>query len=87
MPEAALWSFGSIEGSGLGIRPGYADFDARKRFGLFLHLRSGRRSRVPQRGAEGEIIPGECRFLAAPAPRITRGACMVSSEGACSSYF
>ena len=35
IPEAALWrGFGSIEGSGLGIRPAYADLDARKRFGL-----------------------------------------------------
>lgn len=90
-PEAALWrGFGRIEGSGLRIRSSYAEYDARHRFGLTASRASGD-DRGECRCSEvlrGEIVPPDCPlFGRACTPENPQGACMVSSEGACSSYF
>lgn len=90
-PEAALWrGFGCIEGSGLGIRSRYADFDAHRRFGLTRvypvehHQGECRCSEI----LRGDITPPECPLFGLKCtPDHPQGACMVSGEGACSSYF
>ncbi|HPU00524.1 MAG TPA: hydrogenase formation protein HypD [Bacillota bacterium] len=90
-PEAALWrGLGEIEDSGLGIKPGYAAFDAKRRFGL-------EPGRAPGGGREtcrcgevlrGAIRPPECPLFGTKCtPAHPQGVCMVSTEGACASYF
>ncbi|HHX87555.1 MAG TPA: hydrogenase formation protein HypD, partial [Firmicutes bacterium] len=89
-PEAALWrGFGYIEESGLQIKPTYADFDAKKRFGLTPDFSPGgyrdecRCSEV----LRGEITPIDCLLFGRKCtPDHPQGACMVSAEGVCSSY-
>jgi hydrogenase expression/formation protein HypD len=90
-PEAALWrGLGEIEASGLGIKPRYAAFDAKKRFGLVPNRAAGG-SREACRCGEvlrGAIRPPECALFGVKCtPDRPQGACMVSSEGACASYF
>lgn len=90
-PEAALWrGLGEIEASGLGIKPRYAAFDARKRFGLVPSRASGGSGKACRCGEvlRGAIRPPECAlFGTACTPERPQGVCMVSSEGACASYF
>lgn len=91
VPEPALWrGLGCIGGSGLGIRPALAGFDARRRFDLNESPiseddRGGCRCSEVLRG---EITPPDCPLFGKTCtPDHPQGACMVSSEGACSSYF
>lgn len=90
-PEAALWrGFGYIEGSGLKIKPAYADFNAKQRFGLTTSCAPGG-DRDECRCSEvlrGEIAPPGCPLFGRTCtPDHPQGACMVSAEGTCSSYF
>ena len=79
---------GEIPGSGLGLRPEYADFDAEYRFGL--------RDLTVDEPAEcraGEVLRGQLKPFECPAfgtactPERPLGAPMVSSEGACAAYY
>jgi hydrogenase expression/formation protein HypD len=79
---------GEIPGSGLGLAPAYAAFDAERRFPLTT-------APVPENGdcRAGEVLQGRLRPDACPAfgtrctPETPLGAPMVSSEGACAAYF
>jgi hydrogenase expression/formation protein HypD len=80
---------GSIPASGYGLKPAFADQDARLRFPA--HTREGHR-RVGQMppGCDcakvvlGRIYPNECRLYGKGCnPRNPVGPCMVSDEGAC----
>lgn len=79
---------GHIAGSGLALRPAYADFDAERRFGLAAET-------VEQVGAciSGLILQGIRKPAQCPAfgrectPERPLGATMVSSEGACAAYY
>ena len=88
-PCDAEWrGLGVIPGSGLRLRPEYAAFDARKKFGL--PAVQGRANPVCRCG---EVLRGACRPSDCPAfgrgctPEHPVGACMVSGEGACSAYY
>lgn len=88
-PVDARWrGIGEIEGSGLALREEYAGFDARKKFALpHIEGRDNPACRC------GEVLQGKCTsedcplFGKACTPEHPVGACMVSSEGACSAYY
>lgn len=88
-PCPAVWrGLGEIPLSGLALREEYAAFDARKRF-----LPPETDPKDPPgcscaRVLRGEIEPHECPlFGRACTPEEPVGACMVSSEGACSAQY
>lgn len=79
---------GVIQGSGMKLKPEYADYDARIRFSLpEVKGRSNPACRC------GEVLQGKCRpsdcrvFGKGCTPEHPIGACMVSGEGACSAYY
>jgi hydrogenase expression/formation protein HypD len=78
---------GMIPGSGLAIREAYSAHDAAHRFQVQVgsgHDPAGCRCGEVLRG---HIRPPECPlFGRSCTPRLPRGACMVSSEGACAAY-
>ena len=79
---------GMIQGSGLGINPALSSFDAEKQF-----LISIPESREPKGCICGQILrglktPSECSLFANKCtPSNPVGACMVSSEGTCATYY
>lgn len=86
---ARRWrGLGELPESGLGLRPGYATFDAVGRFGLVD-------TPTPDSGEclAGEVLQGRLRPDRCPAfgsrctPQRPLGAPMVSSEGACAAYY
>jgi hydrogenase expression/formation protein HypD len=78
---------GTIPGSGLGLRPEFAEFDAERRFGL-----SDLDVAEPEECLAGEVLRGIIKPNQCPAfggqctPEHPLGAPMVSSEGACAAY-
>jgi hydrogenase expression/formation protein HypD len=79
---------GGIPGSGFGLRPGYARFDAARRFGVGDV--GGAESPDCQSGLvlQGLLKPMDCpAFGRGCTPDHPLGATMVSSEGACAAYF
>ncbi len=79
---------GIIEDSGLTLREEYRDYDARIAFDL--PEIKGRSNPACRCGdvLQGIIRPGECAvFGKGCTPEHPIGACMVSSEGACSAYY
>jgi hydrogenase expression/formation protein HypD len=90
--DAPWRSLGLIPQSGLQIRKEFRRFDAEKVFGLRLEnwktrQPDNRRCRCAD-VLKGLITPGQCPLFArACAPQHPVGPCMVSSEGACSSYY
>lgn len=88
-PADALWrGIGEIKSSGLSLREEYAEFDARKKFAL-PHI-TGRDNPACRCG---EVLQGKCTSAECPlfgkacTPEHPVGACMVSSEGACSAFY
>ncbi len=88
-PEDAHWrGIGTIPGSGLRLREGYARFNAKRHFSL---ARSN--ALEPMACSCGEILrgiktPTECAlFGKACKPERPVGACMVSTEGSCAAYY
>jgi len=88
-PEDALWrGIGVIPGSGLKLRPRFANRDAVERF-------NPERPEVkePKACQCGEVLKGiklppECKlFGKACTPETPVGACMVSTEGSCAAYY
>lgn len=79
---------GEIPGSGWGLRPAYAAFDAEERFGL-----AGYTVEESSECRSGEVLrgvlrPNECAaFGVRCTPERPLGAPMVSSEGACAAYY
>ena len=82
---------GAYTGSGLKIRPAFAEFDAEQVFGI----KAADSSYVEKPGAcacadvlKGRITPFECLLFANPCtPEQPMGPCMVSSEGTCAAYY
>ncbi len=79
---------GTIDRSGLGLRPDYAVFDAERRFAM-----SEQFVEEPSQCLSGAILQGlkkpyECPAFSRPcSPAHPLGAPMVSSEGACAAYY
>jgi hydrogenase expression/formation protein HypD len=88
-PADALWrGLDSIPLSGLEIRDGYAEFDAKKRFSI-RQEKTGDSSGCSCAGVlKGTITPFQCALFANPcAPENPIGPCMVSAEGTCAAYY
>jgi hydrogenase expression/formation protein HypD len=87
--EDTVWrGLGTIPGSGLSIRPEYAQWDARRVFDL-----TPIDAPEPKGCGCGEILTGlktppQCPlFRTACTPTTPVGPCMVSSEGTCAAYY
>lgn len=88
-PCDAEWrGLGVIPDSGLELRDAYAAYDARKKFEMpHIEGRANPACRC------GEVLRGACKPSNCPlfgkvcTPQHPVGACMVSSEGACSAYY
>ena len=86
--DAEWRGLGVVPGSGLGLRPEFAWFDAASRMEIAV-------SHAPEpegcRCADvlrGRLVPTQCaRFGQACTPASPLGPCMVSSEGACAAHF
>jgi hydrogenase expression/formation protein HypD len=88
-PSAADWrGLGVIPGSGLRLRPEYADADAARRFAVELE-----EPLEPAGCRCGEVLrgvtdPADCALFGRRCtPEDPVGACMVSSEGACAARY
>ena len=88
-PVARKWrGIGEIASSGLALRPEYAEFDARRRFGVEEIA-----AEEPAECIAGEVLQGHKRPHDCPAfgihctPDRPLGAPMVSSEGSCAAYY
>jgi hydrogenase expression/formation protein HypD len=88
-PCNANWrGFGNISASGLRLRKEYAAFDAEKRIPVIIQKHRGNPSCICGDILRGLKKPDDCSlFRKACTPENPVGACMVSSEGACNSYF
>ena len=86
--DAAWRGLGVIRASGLRLRPAYEGYDARKKYAL--HVSDGRDHPLCRCGdvLSGRCSPDACSlFGKGCTPAHPVGACMVSSEGACSAYY
>lgn len=88
-PADAVWrGLGTVPASALVLRPQYASFDARRRFGLVE-----RHAPEPPGCRCGQVILGLCTppecglFATVCSPTNPVGPCMVSSEGTCQAWF
>jgi hydrogenase expression/formation protein HypD len=88
-PCDANWrGFGNISASGLRLKKEYAVFDAEKRIPVIIQKQSDNPSCICGDILRGLKKPDNCSlFRKACTPENPVGACMVSSEGACNSYF
>ncbi len=78
---------GEIAQSGLGLQPGYAEFDAETRFGLEATSVEEPPECISGLILQGVKKPHDCQaFGTVCTPEHPLGATMVSSEGACAAY-
>ncbi len=79
---------GSIDHSGVRMRPEYARFDAEKKFRMPNLRITDPKSCQCGEVLKGAIRPWQCKvFGGACTPETPMGALMVSSEGACAAYY
>ena len=79
---------GSIDHSGVRMRPAYARFDAERKFSMPNLRITDPRSCQCGEVLKGAIRPWQCKvFGGACTPETPMGALMVSSEGACAAYY
>jgi hydrogenase expression/formation protein HypD len=79
---------GEIPGSGLGLAPAYADYDAERRFDVAVQDVEEAPECISGTILQGLKKPEECpAFGTTCNPEHPLGATMVSSEGACAAYF
>jgi hydrogenase expression/formation protein HypD len=87
--ESFEWrGLGEAPYSALRLRPGYAAFDAERRFSI--ETRRAKDNPACECGAilRGAKTPADCRlFGTACTPEWPMGSCMVSSEGACAAHW
>ncbi|MBN1413358.1 MAG: hydrogenase formation protein HypD [Spirochaetales bacterium] len=88
-PVDAEWrGLGIIPGSGLGIKEAYSRFDVEKRFPVAVPETQEPRGCICGDIMRGIKTPESCRlFGSACTPENPVGACMVSAEGTCATYF
>ncbi len=79
---------GELENSAIQIKNKFADFDAEKRFAIEHIEIADIKGCICPAVLRGVSNPNECKlFGAACTPEDPKGACMVSSEGACAAYY
>ena len=79
---------GEIPESGLGLNPGYQDFDAELRFGVAGYAADESSECISGIILQGVKKPHECEaFGTRCTPEHPLGATMVSNEGACAAYY
>jgi hydrogenase expression/formation protein HypD len=79
---------GSIDHSGVRMRPPYQAYDAEKKFAIRSIKIADPKSCQCGEVLKGVIKPWECKvFGTACTPEVPLGALMVSSEGACAAYY
>ena len=79
---------GSIDHSGVRLRPAYARFDAERKFSVRNLKIADPKACQCGEVLKGVIKPWECKvFGGACTPETPLGALMVSSEGACAAYY
>jgi hydrogenase expression/formation protein HypD len=92
-PSFEWRGLGEIDASGLRIRPGYAAYDAERKFRIGYGAGKPRPVAEPDGCACGEVMTGRIKPVACPhfgtgcTPESPIGALMVSSEGACAAYY
>ena len=88
-PCDAVWrGLGMLPGSGLAIRPEFADFDAEKILGITIAEEHENAACRCGEILKGKLTPPECPlFGSACTPEAPVGACMVSSEGTCAAAY
>jgi len=79
---------GEIPRSGLGLSPGYEEFDAERRFGAALPREDAASECIAGLVLQGARKPPDCAaFGTRCTPERPLGVTMVSSEGACAAYY
>jgi len=79
---------GSIPGSAMAIREGFADFDAERRFALEYRAVPDHKACDCAAILRGAKEPRDCKlFGTVCTPENPVGSCMVSSEGACAAFY
>jgi hydrogenase expression/formation protein HypD len=88
-PCDARWrGIGVIPGSGLGIREGYAAFDAARQLPVIVEEPREHQGCLCGEILKGKVAPRQCPlFRTACTPENPVGACMVSSEGTCAAEY
>ncbi len=87
-PSFEWRGLGILPDSALQIRPEYTDLDAEKRFAMRETRADEIKGCICPAVLRGVSKPDECRlFATACTPEDPKGACMVSSEGACAAYY
>ena len=80
--------FPVIPGSGLSLKPEFAQYDAQKKFGLTLRQVRKDSACICDRVLRGITQPSDCKlFGKICSPRTPVGPCMVSHEGACRIWY
>jgi hydrogenase expression/formation protein HypD len=80
--------FGTIQGSGLGIREKYGKYDADRMIPLHVKAEKENGACICGEILRGLKTPDECSlFSITCVPENPVGACMVSDEGACHTYY
>ncbi len=89
IPQDARWrGLGALEGSGLGLRDDWQEFDAWKRFNLARPRPSQINGCRCGDILRGRLRPTDCAlFGKACRPEAPTGPCMVSSEGPCAAEY
>ncbi len=86
--DAGWRGIGVLPGSGLSIRPEYADFDAAARFGVAIPAAAAATACRCGDVLKGKIAPDGCPlFGTACTPDAPVGPCMVSTEGTCAAHY
>lgn len=79
---------GSIPGSGLKIRPAWAEFDAELQLPIEVEPAREQQGCLCGEILKGKLLPRDCPlFRTSCTPENPVGACMVSSEGACAAEY
>ncbi len=87
-PEFEWRGLGMVPDSALKIKPGYAEFDAEKRFNMPAIQASDIKGCECPQILRGVKKPLDCQlFGTVCTPENPMGACMVSAEGACAAYW
>ena len=87
-PQFEWRGLGTLPESAVQIRSAFADFDAEKRFNIKEIETADIKGCICPAVLRGMNNPDECKlFGTACTPEDPKGACMVSSEGACAAYY